>query len=712
MFRIMNRQSKKGFTLIEIMIVIAIIGLLSVVLVPKVLPLKNQAKDNGVQANVYIIRSFLENRAGTDGIKIASLLAASSGGTSIASILKTIQSDIGVKMNTTFSGSSAVKNPFNNSTTITYNNQNIQNNNPGSSSVVIGYDADNVLPTNVSSITSTITTPGVTAVIVYKTGYVVYGIDNFGVILEPTLIIMPVRVAQVPVITNPPVPSVPTTTPPSTIVTTPINLGTAGNYAILTKAGITNVPTSVITGNIGVSPIAAGGITGFSLTADATNVFSRSAQVSGKVYAADYVSPTPSNLTTAVSSMEAAYTDAAGRTPNYTEMYTGDISGKTLTAGVYKWGTGVLISNDVTLSGGADDVFIFQIAKGITQAVGTKIILSGGVQAKNIFWQVAEAITINTSAHFEGTILCKTSIAMGSDASVNGRLLAQTAVTLIKNTITAPTVVDPVSLNVDRVYNFLAINAAEKIIIGGGNGQIYEQLQGNLYSELSGYFSSNPIINTVNASYKNIVYLSGNSITEGMSYSVFACQTPEIGKLDYSKYPGVVVVYPLINDPIGYCIYGISSDGTKIGERKLTLSSLMNATTESNLSDNVNLVADYLQKRVSADIINCKRDNSFFTLVDSSTLANDMRAYFTGTRVKMNAYVNKWNSVQATTSPDFNRGGSILLTRVSDTKFSLFKGSIIVYAVIDNVSTYNALLRYEVYGINYNGVVVGYRKVE
>ena len=123
------------------------------------------------------------------------------------------------------------------------------------------------------------------------------------------------------------------------VATNPVNIGTAGNYAILSKAGISTVPNSDITGNIGVSPIDSTAITGFSLTEDATTEFSTSTQVTGKVYAPDYAAPTPSNLTTAVGDMETAYTDAAGRSANYTELYTGDISGKTLNPGVYKWST-------------------------------------------------------------------------------------------------------------------------------------------------------------------------------------------------------------------------------------------------------------------------------------------------------------------------------------------------------------------------------------
>jgi len=223
----------------------------------------------------------------------------------------------------------------------------------------------------------------------------------------------------------------------STDGSSPVNLGTAGNYTILAESGISSVPNSVITGNIGVGPIAATAITGFSLTEHATNEFSVSNQIIGKAYAADYA-PTASKVTTAISNMEKAYTDAAGRAVNYPELYAGDISGQTLTAGVYKWGTGILINSDVTLRGGPNDVFIFQIGKGITQAAGTRIILKGGVQAKNIFWQSTETVAIGTDAHFEGNILGMTNITLCANASIHGRLLAQTAVTLIKNKVVAP----------------------------------------------------------------------------------------------------------------------------------------------------------------------------------------------------------------------------------------------------------------------------------
>ena len=187
-----------------------------------------------------------------------------------------------------------------------------------------------------------------------------------------------------------------------------------------------------------VSPIAATAVTGFSLVTNPQNVFSRSAQVTGRIYAADYAVPSPSNLTTAVGDMQTAFTDAAGRAPRVTELGAGNIGGQTLTAGVYKWGTGVLIPADVTLSGSSTDIWIFQIAQNLTVSSGKKIILKGGALAKNIFWQVSGLVDAGTTAHLEGTILSQTSIAFHTGASINGRLFAQTAVTLDSCAVVQP----------------------------------------------------------------------------------------------------------------------------------------------------------------------------------------------------------------------------------------------------------------------------------
>ena len=84
----------------------------------------------------------------------------------------------------------------------------------------------------------------------------------------------------------------------------------------------------------------------------------------------------------------------------------------TITPGLYKWASGVLISTDVTLNGNPNDIWIFQIAGDLTVANGKSVILSGGAQAKNIFWQVAggTGVEIGTTANVKGIILTQTAI--------------------------------------------------------------------------------------------------------------------------------------------------------------------------------------------------------------------------------------------------------------------------------------------------------------
>jgi hypothetical protein len=216
-----------------------------------------------------------------------------------------------------------------------------------------------------------------------------------------------------------------------------VNLGASGNYVILAKTAITNVPTSAITGDLGISPAAASYITGFSIT-KATG-YATSVQVTGKIYAADMAAPTGINLTTAVSNMIAAYNDAAGRPfPDFSELATGNIGGKTLAPGLYKWTNSVTMPSNVTISGSATDVWIFQIAGNLSMSTSVSINLTGGALAKNIFWQVAGTVTLGISSHFEGIILSKTAITFQTSASINGRALAQTQVALDKNTVVRP----------------------------------------------------------------------------------------------------------------------------------------------------------------------------------------------------------------------------------------------------------------------------------
>ncbi len=215
----------------------------------------------------------------------------------------------------------------------------------------------------------------------------------------------------------------------------PVNLRSAGNFVILSKSGITDVPASAILGNIGTSPITGAAITGFGR-----------GEVSGQVYTVDAAGPAfrvtfPVLLTAAISDMETAYTDAAGRIlPDFTELGAGNVDGMTLRPGLYKWGTSLLIPTGVTLDaqGNPNAIWIFQIAQNLKVGNGAIVTLKGGAQTKNIFWQIAGQTTLGTTADFKGIILCATAIAMQTGASLDGRALAQTAVTLQMNDITQP----------------------------------------------------------------------------------------------------------------------------------------------------------------------------------------------------------------------------------------------------------------------------------
>jgi len=217
-----------------------------------------------------------------------------------------------------------------------------------------------------------------------------------------------------------------------------VQLGTAGNFAILAQSAIANVPTSAIHGNLGLSPAAASYVTGFSLTKAGTTW--TSPQVVGGVFAADNEPPTSSNLTTAIANMQTAYTDAAGRpSPNFVNLGAGAIGGLTLVPGLYNWASSLTIPADIQLAGAANDVWIFQVSGDLALSAAKAMTLSGGAQAKNVFWQVAGAVNLGTTAHAEGIVLCKTAITLGTGASINGRLLAQTAVNLASSTVTEPT---------------------------------------------------------------------------------------------------------------------------------------------------------------------------------------------------------------------------------------------------------------------------------
>jgi hypothetical protein len=228
-----------------------------------------------------------------------------------------------------------------------------------------------------------------------------------------------------------------------------VDLGKAGKYAILAKTGISTVPQSSITGKIGVSPISGAAITGFDLTLASNGAFSTASQLTGRAFAADYTRGTPAKLITAVSNMEAAYTDAAGRVnpiasrknPNGQLIGTAGAFGSTvdkLTAGVYTFTTGVKIDGDVHFEGDGNDIFIIQIAGNLRQAADTKVTLHGNVKPENIFWQVAGFVRLASTATMKGILLVKTHVTFVTGSTLIGRVLTQTACNLQMATITPP----------------------------------------------------------------------------------------------------------------------------------------------------------------------------------------------------------------------------------------------------------------------------------
>jgi hypothetical protein len=215
-----------------------------------------------------------------------------------------------------------------------------------------------------------------------------------------------------------------------------VDLRSNAGFVILAGSLISNIPTSAITGDIGLSPAAGSNITGFGLT-----------EVTGTMYTVDATGPPGSvpaatMLTTAKGDLTTAYNDAAARIATDIVLLAGNIGGLTLTPGLYKSSGSLEISSgDLTFDakGDVNAVFIIQIASTLNTTSGRRIILSGGAKASNIFWQVGTSATLGTTSVFKGTIMADQSISLNTGATVEGRLVARIgAVTLAGNTIVKP----------------------------------------------------------------------------------------------------------------------------------------------------------------------------------------------------------------------------------------------------------------------------------
>ncbi|MFZ2806003.1 MAG: ice-binding family protein, partial [Desulfosalsimonadaceae bacterium] len=234
----------------------------------------------------------------------------------------------------------------------------------------------------------------------------------------------------------------------------PVDLLSAGNFVILAETGITNTGShaSDITGNIGNSPGTAAQMNGVWCSEITGTIYGVDAAYIGSGATTCFVGNPPlANKTlvdNAVGDMLTAYNNAAGVvTPApVIGLGAGNISGLTIASGLYKWSTDVIINTNVTLSGGASDVWIFQIAgdldiaSGGSVPAGIKVILTGGARASNVFWQVGggTGATLGTYSTFNGTILSAKQVILQTGAVLNGRALAQTQVTLDANAVTLP----------------------------------------------------------------------------------------------------------------------------------------------------------------------------------------------------------------------------------------------------------------------------------
>ena len=215
-----------------------------------------------------------------------------------------------------------------------------------------------------------------------------------------------------------------------------VNLHSAANYVILSETGITNVPTSIVTGNIGVYPTTAA----IALTCP---------EVTGVIYSPDATGPSckitdASGLSIAVNDKLAAYNDAFGRTETsgaYLNLGTpaGTLgTSPALAPGVYVWTSALTIPADITIAGknSAADVWIFKVSG--TLDVGANVLLSGGAKPQNIFWVTSDVVTVAPGKHMEGVVLSASDIVMQTGATANGRLLSKTQVVLQSATVAKP----------------------------------------------------------------------------------------------------------------------------------------------------------------------------------------------------------------------------------------------------------------------------------
>lgn len=214
----------------------------------------------------------------------------------------------------------------------------------------------------------------------------------------------------------------------------PVILGAAGSFGAFAGTTITNSGPTIVNGNLGVSPGTATAITGFGPSPGVGGP--------GIVNGTQRTDPDPA-AAQARADINTAYDDAKDRSLCFVTIADGELGGTTLTPGLYRSGVSsfAITAADLTLDaqGDSEAVFIIQTSSStLTIANGRQVILAGGAKANNVFWSVGTQATIGTTARVKGTILAGTSISLDTGATLEGRALANAAVTLLSNTITVP----------------------------------------------------------------------------------------------------------------------------------------------------------------------------------------------------------------------------------------------------------------------------------
>jgi hypothetical protein len=216
----------------------------------------------------------------------------------------------------------------------------------------------------------------------------------------------------------------------STNPQTAVNLASASTFAVMATSSITSTGATRITGDVGLAP-------GTSMTGFPPGT------VTGTIHVNDAA------VTQAKADLLAAYNDVVSRSTG-AQTLAGNLGGLTFTPGLYVNSSSVLISgsgpsNNVTLDaqGNANAVFIFKMSSTLTTASGAQVILAGGAQAKNVYWQVGSSATLDTTTMFQGNILAAVSVTLNTNSVMNGRIFSgagggAASVTLNASSVTVP----------------------------------------------------------------------------------------------------------------------------------------------------------------------------------------------------------------------------------------------------------------------------------